>query len=81
MHRLVDQNGEVIGMYEALKRYGANATYEPPAPRSADEELDLKVRKLRAANPRLSYSECFHAILQDPDNSELKLAFARELYR
>jgi hypothetical protein len=77
--QVFDENGRRIAVYEQLKKYGPNTTYEPP--RSAGEEIDTKVRKLRAQHPKLSYTEAYHSVLEDPDNSELKLAFARELYR
>jgi hypothetical protein len=74
--KVLDRNGkETHVTYEALKRYG-NATYEPP--RSAGEVVDEKVRRLRAQHPGLSYTECMHRVLDDPENATLKIAYAQE---
>jgi hypothetical protein len=79
MHRIVDQTGKDTEMtFEKIARYGSDAKFEPLESKSAGEELDRKIRKLRAENPRLSYTECYYAALQSPDNAELKVRFARE---
>jgi hypothetical protein len=75
MHVLSDKAGRKVGMYEEIKRYGADAKFEPL---SAGEEIDAKVRKLRAQHPGLSYTDAYRAVLADPENATLKIAYAQE---
>jgi hypothetical protein len=72
--QVFDENGRRIAVYEQLKKYGPNVTYEPP--RSAGEEIDERVKKLRLDHPHLTYSAAMHLIL-DADR-DLKVRYARE---